>query len=147
LERYSARIEDFYDLAIALALEAGQADRAFEIAEQAHARALLAQLGGQRLEAPPELPARRRGLKPQNAEIHFHEELDWLDTPILTAPPGSDSRLDRLSADLFAVQAAIEIQAAPPGRSLVVERPLTPAEIQRALDADTALLAYSLGKE
>jgi CHAT domain-containing protein/tetratricopeptide (TPR) repeat protein len=149
-QRYSAGIQDVYELAIALAMQDGEDERALELAEQARARALLENLGERRLKAlpiPAALAARRDRLKREIAETHLQGELARLGAPTRSATAHGAPALDRLFAELLEVQAEIELRTDPRGQSLVAERPLTLAEIQRHLDADTVLLAYSLGAE
>lgn len=139
-------LQDLYDLAIALRMEAGEESQAFGLAEQARARTLLEDLAGRKLrggQIPAELDAHLEGIKEQIREAHFEVELARLGAPVRA----DENRLNRLFVDLMQIQARIELHTDPRGRSLLAEHPLRLDEIQRHLDADTVFLVYSLGDE
>jgi CHAT domain-containing protein/Tfp pilus assembly protein PilF len=157
--RTAARIEELktslaeraatlYTRATLLLHRLGQPAEAFELAERARARTLLDQLGNARLDL-----ARRADPSLAQQEETLRAEIGNLDRQLRQeqARPGdqrSAERVAALYAELSSRQTAYadlitQLKLADPeSAALVSVAPLTLAEVQRLLPADTTLLSY-----
>jgi len=123
---------------------------ALQAAERARARSLLESLTEARADirqgVDPALLARERSVQQRlnaKAEAQF-KLLNGQHTE--EQAEARRKELDELTTGLQQVQTQIR-QTSPRYAALTQPQPLTPAEIQQVLDADTLLLEYALGKE
>jgi CHAT domain-containing protein/tetratricopeptide (TPR) repeat protein len=152
---FFASRRSYYDLYVDLLMELerrhprqGEAERALAASDQGHARSLLDLLG--RLELT-------RGISPplRQAEAEAAARLSQLQSELLNeslnkARPGVQADLKQRLTDAEAEQRAIEqrIKAESPDYYNVrYPSLLKSGEIQSLLDADSALLEYSLGEQ
>ncbi len=151
---YSAVSHDAYELAIDLAMDAHAKDpnaghdrEALALGERARARTLVALLStaGVRIEegAAGPLLARREALSERLAAKALRAAGDRATG---AARPTSDAEQQEIVRELDFVDAEIRT-ASPSSAALTRPQPLGAGEIQQLLDADTALLVYSLGEE
>ena len=144
----AGRIAGVYARATPLLLRLGQPVEAFELTERARARTFLDQLGNARFDV-------RRAADPRliQQEQALRAEIGTLDQQLRQeqARPGTErsaERLATLGTELSSRQAAYADLltrlklADPEAASLLSVAPLTLAEVQRLLDADTVLLSY-----
>jgi CHAT domain-containing protein len=155
---YFAKEQGHYEFYIDLLMQAHKREparnhdaAALQVSERARARSLLESLADTRADirrgADPKLLAQERSLQ-QRLNAKAEETLK------LSANGADEARLamsrretDALTVELQQVQTQIR-QTSPRYSALTQPQPLTLAEIQRqALDADTLLLEYSLGKQ
>jgi hypothetical protein len=155
---YFATAQGYYESYIDLLMEMSKREpaknhdaTALQASERARARSLIESLTEARADirrgVDPNLLAQERTLQ-QRVNAKAEEALK------LSANRADETRLDAntremdaLTVELQQVQTRIR-QTSPRFAALTQPQPLTLAEIQRqALDADTLLLEYSLGKE
>ncbi|CAN5141488.1 hypothetical protein BH18ACI2_BH18ACI2_05410 [soil metagenome] len=129
------------------------ATEAFKIAEQGRARALLDLLGAARAEISEGVPAQL--LERKTANVARQQEIaDALtglqvrgQTPPVQSVAELEAELERLTVEYNSLENQIRTSS-PRYAGITRTQPLTLAEVQaQVLDSDTALLAYSLGKE
>ena len=155
---YFATEQDVYEFYIDLLMQmrgrapaGGHDAEALQVSERSRARSLLESLAEARADirrgADPKLVERERSLQQRlnaKAEEKLKLSAGAADAERLTA---IRREVDTLTAELQQLQTLIR-QTNPRYAALTQPQPLTLAEIQRqALDAETLLLEYSLGKD
>ena len=129
---YRALVEFVYTAPVALHLRRGHFDRAFTAAERARSRVLADLLAGRSArphrDVPGDLLARRDELRAGLDQAYAADE-----------PPADLPQMESLLADL---DRQIELLD-PAYAGLTAMAPLTAAEVQRSLPANSALLTYA----
>lgn len=144
----AAQSAEIYQRAVLLLVRLGQPEQAFDLAERGRARGFLDQLGNVRLD-----PTGSGNARLIQQEQDLRTEIGALDQRIrqeLAKPSAQQNAelratLERELAERHGAYADLLIQlrlSDPESPSLVSVSPLTLADVQRHLDADTTLLAY-----
>jgi len=156
---YLAARHDYYDLQIDLTMQlqapdapAGPAEEAFALSERARARSLVDLLREAHVdldEPNPELAARRASLYASLGDLRRQRDQRRLYGAKGAAEGSLETIVDELAQaenELNLLDA--EARAANPKRaSLTAPQPLSAAELRGALDGESALIEYALGKE
>ena len=147
---YLASREKAYEFFIDLLMQQGHDAEALQASERGRARSLTEMLNETHVEilqgVDPSLVQKERDIRRSlNAKAQRQIQL--------TAQQGKKEEIDTLNKEISAleddyqqVQSAIR-KASPSYAALTQPQPLGAKEIQQLLDADTALLEYSLGDE
>ena len=146
---FLGNLADIYDLAIIMALEQGQDEKAFNLTEQARARALLDQLTNQRIDVRatgnPELVQQEQDLRQQLGNLYDQLTLE----KTKSATPPNDALLNNLATEieqthqiLSRVQTELKVTN-PEYVSIVAASTISLTQIQRqVLDEQTTLITY-----
>lgn len=140
--RYGRIFQDYIDVLIQLE----RPDEAFEVLERMRARAFLSMLGERALShhaLPDELTDRHRLLRGQLAQIRAS-----MDSASLDASARAALRRDRQRLRLAYTEVLNAMHEEAPGVAALYDpQPLGSARVRGALDAGTALIAWSVGRD
>ena len=148
---YLAKVRSYYDLYVDLLQQRGEAAAAFEVSERARARALLEGLAESAVKiekgADPALLAKQRAIQRDlNAKETYRAEVALRDGEQSKTARAAGDEVERLVEQWTSVRAQIR-SASPAYAALQQPQPITVKQLQGTLlDANTALVAYHLGK-
>jgi CHAT domain-containing protein/Tfp pilus assembly protein PilF len=147
---FRARYEDYYKDYVDLLMRRGKPELAFGVLEQSRARSLLEVLSAAHVDIRAGVDSSLLSL-----EKRLHGEISAKSDrriQLLNDPHTADklAAVDKEIEDLFTQQSLVKarIRESSPGyAALTRPEPLTAAQVQKLLDANTVLLEYSLGAE